>query len=203
MDIPVIYQFFLLIIACYFLSFQIMYSLAHVSGSYLALRLLLLPGVIIHESAHALACLLTFTPIENISFWDEAGGHVVHHKPKLAFISQPIISFAPFPVGLAGLIFIGTLIPNLAWWGAALMILLMVSIAATLAPSKTDFIHAIEGMIVFLALGIATYYFFPSALDAIEPLLKNIITHLQLVTAILAAIWLTSLFLQGVLRRIR
>jgi hypothetical protein len=203
MVLPPFIQLSLLIVACYALSFQIMHRLAYLSSTYFLLRLFLFPGVILHESSHALACLLTATPIEHISFWDEAGGHVTHHKPKLAFIIQPFISFAPFPVGIMSLLFLGNKIPSATWLVAALLVSLMVSIAATLAPSKTDMIHAIEGSIVLFAIGIATYYFFPGIITHIEPAIEKLARQMQLVTLLLLICWLVLIGLHSVTLRFR
>src|SRR6266542_5215128 len=123
--IPAYVQIVLLIAACYGLSFLIMQSLATISQKYLILRLLVFPGVVLHESSHALACFLTGTPIEQISFWTETGGHVVHQKPRLAFIAQPFISFAPFPVGIASLVILGEHVTRASWLGVIGLIFLM------------------------------------------------------------------------------
>lgn len=180
------------IIACYFLSFQIMNELAHVSRrSYTVLRLILFPGVIVHELSHALACLLTGTPIHELSFWDERGGHVIHDKPKLPFVTQPIISFAPFPVGIFLLVWLSHYITLSHWLISLLIGLFMVSVAGTLAPSKADFIPALEGSIVLLIVFGATYYFYPQLFSGLDVILTSFNHTMLFVTALLAAFWLS------------
>jgi hypothetical protein len=192
--------FLLLLISCYFLSFRIMHALGRVSGKYLILRLILFPGVIVHELSHAVACLLTGTPIESMSFWTETGGNVVHHKPKLAVFTQPIISFAPFPVGIASLLFLSNYITGVHWIATFLSIFLMVSIAGTLAPSKTDFVGAIEGTLVLLAIFTATAIYLPDFLAGFTPAITNFNQKLLLVDGILLAIWLVlSLFHRAIM----
>src|SRR5687768_18527214 len=102
-----LFQTLVLLAIIYGLSYLTMYKLAHVSRrSYRLYRLILLPGVVVHELSHTLACLLTRTSIHQISFWDETGGKVIHEKPKWPIITQPFISVAPLPVGIGLLLFL-------------------------------------------------------------------------------------------------
>jgi hypothetical protein len=58
--------------------------------------LILSPGVVIHESAHAFFCLITGTKIYKIKFFQfsEVAGYV-EHKPASDIIAAFLISFGP------------------------------------------------------------------------------------------------------------
>lgn len=58
-------------------------------------RLFVAPGVIAHELAHALACVLTGAHVFEINFWKPSGGHVLHGPPRLHLIGPVLISLAP------------------------------------------------------------------------------------------------------------
>lgn len=66
-------------------------------------RLFVAPGVIVHELAHAFACLLTGAQILEINFWKVSGGHVMHTQPRLHILGPVLISFAPTLVMTIGL----------------------------------------------------------------------------------------------------
>lgn len=195
-------QFIVLIALCCSLSFYIMHALALVSRKYLLLRLILLPGVVVHELAHVAACVLTHTHIEKISFWDEAGGSVVHHVPKLQVVTQPFISLAPLPVGLAMLFFLSPLVTPFDWPTIPLL-MVMVSVGATLAPSKTDFIHAIEGLLFLFGVTLAIIYGIPQSKASIQDVLQPLNQHLLLIVAILATMWILFFFSHQILYRRR
>lgn len=179
------------VLACYILSYQIMHTLARVHAqSYFLFRLILFPGVVIHELAHILACLLTGTAIHKVSFWDESGGHVIHEKPRWPIITQPIISFAPFPVGLGVLFFLSQVIDWHNWLKTSLVLFLMVSVAGTFAPSKADFVPAVSGTFLFVLLLGLLYLAFPNLILRAEPSLQLFTSYLQTVVIILAIIWL-------------
>lgn len=57
------------------------------------MHILFFPGIIIHESAHALACLLLDVPIKKIKFLGKSGGYVVHEDSR----TDKIIIIALFP----------------------------------------------------------------------------------------------------------
>lgn len=58
-------------------------------------RVLITPGVIVHELSHALACVLMRAKINRIRFFDSSGGAVEHQPPRVPLIGKPIISLAP------------------------------------------------------------------------------------------------------------
>ncbi len=179
-----------------------MLGLARVSSRYIFLRLILFPGVVVHELAHVAACIVTGTPIQNISFWTETGGEVVHHKPKYAVVTQPFISFAPFPVGIGLLLLLSHYIRQVEWGIAAVILFLMVSIAATLAPSKTDAIHAIEGSIVLIGILIAIAFAVPEYLQRLIPSISQFNQQMGLVAIILAIMWASLFLLHRTIRHI-
>ena len=57
------------------------------------MHILFFPGIILHESAHALACLLLSVPIKKIKFFGKSGGYVVHEDSR----TDKIIIIALFP----------------------------------------------------------------------------------------------------------
>lgn len=191
------------VIAGYVLSFLVMHALAQFSrGSYKLFRLFLFPGIIVHEASHMAACLLTGTPIQSVSFWTETGGEVIHHKPKLSVITQPLISFAPFPVGMILLLLLSQQITDSPWQLSIIWGLLMISIAATLAPSKTDIVNALEGLVLLaIVIGIITYYI-PDLLKTIEPTLNLFTKRLLGVDALLVLMWIGANLLHHGARRV-
>lgn len=64
------------------------------------------PGVVVHEMAHVLGCLITGAPIRKIVLFSEGGGSVSYSSPKIPVLGDVIISTAPvfvIPLVLAGL----------------------------------------------------------------------------------------------------
>lgn len=190
-----------LTLTCVVFSYLVMHSLARIhSRSYFVFRLWLLPGVVVHEIAHMIGCVLTGTPVEAFSFWSQSGGHVVHHKPKYAFL-QPIISLAPIPVGIFLLLF---LVRQLSWQNTVVSLIsltLMVSIAGTLAPSTADFIPSLEGLFVISLSAALVFFYLPSVLSGLQPELHLLNHELQMVVIILAAIWLVIQVVYRLLRK--
>ena len=67
------------------------------------------PGVIVHECAHILGCLVTGAHITRVVLISKEGGMVAYTKPKVPVIGNVIISTAPLfclPLVLAGLTWI-------------------------------------------------------------------------------------------------
>jgi hypothetical protein len=60
---------------------------------YEIIHILFFPGIILHESAHALACLLLNVPIKKIKFLSKQGGYVIHEDSR----TDKIIVIALFP----------------------------------------------------------------------------------------------------------
>jgi hypothetical protein len=53
------------------------------------------PGVVLHECAHIIGCLLTGARIVNIVFFSKEGGSVTYTRPIVPYIGDVIISMAP------------------------------------------------------------------------------------------------------------
>ncbi len=191
-----------LISTCYILSYLIMHALGRLSRRYFTLRLILLPGVMVHELSHALACLVTGTPIASISFWTETGGSVVHHKPKYSIFTQPLISFAPFPLGIAALGGLSHYLSHDHLLISAILIFLMVSIAGTLAPSKTDFLSAFEGLAVLVIILTAAYFYFPNLFSGLTPFLSQFNQTILGIVIILLTIWLSLTVVHKTIQRV-
>lgn len=66
-------------------------------------RLFVAPGVILHELAHVVGCVVTGAQVLEINFWKPSGGHVAHTQPDLPIIGPVVVSLAPTIVMTAGL----------------------------------------------------------------------------------------------------
>ncbi len=88
-----------LLLALVILSFLIDFLL---SRSFLGpkYRIILAPGVIVHELSHGFACILTGAKVSEMSLFEKEGGHVKHTKPKIAILGPIFISLAPLVVGI-------------------------------------------------------------------------------------------------------
>ncbi len=137
-------------------------------------RFFVAPGVIVHELSHAVGCLITGSPIVEINFWKASGGHVKHLQPidpTRRIISDPIIALAP----IGGTFIVLALLTQLMWPDALkalystslttlistinitsaqtwLYFYLVISLMATIAPSKTDIKYALASLIVISLL---------------------------------------------------
>ena len=60
-----------------------------------AWRFVVAPGIVVHELAHATACVLVGARVREINFWKVSGGHVIHETPRIHLIGPVLISFAP------------------------------------------------------------------------------------------------------------
>ena len=195
--------FFIEIGVGYVFSYLIMRGLARLSQrSRFLFRVILFPGIVLHELSHLLASFVTGTPVEEIAFWTETGGHVIHHKPKYGFITQPIISLAPFPIGIAALLFLGHFLSIDHLLISAIVLFLMLSIAATLAPSKTDISHAIEGIIVMAGVIVAFAVFYPDALIPLNEPIATFNAAMLIVNTVLLGFWLGLYFLRATAHRL-
>lgn len=59
---------------------------------YLIIRL---PGVVLHECAHIIGCLVTGARVHHVVLFAKDGGSVTYARPKIPFIGDVIISTAP------------------------------------------------------------------------------------------------------------
>ncbi len=191
-----------LLLVSVWLSYQVMRGLSRLSSrSYFLFRIFLFPGVAIHELAHALACLATNTPIEHISFWTETGGQVIHHKPKYSLLTQPIISFAPFPVGIALMLWLSQIIRHGPWPLAVGAGLLLISVAATLAPSKADLKPAVFSMVLLILVCAVLLWRTPELVNQAATWLTSLNRTLEFAVLILAGLWTALLLLPLLFRK--
>jgi len=169
-------------------------------------RFFVAPGVIIHELAHAFACLLVLAKVKEISFFDNKGGFVKHEKSKVPIIGPVVISLAPLVIGIA-LIYVLTrfvvigsdvqlsfgLTPaninriiqtisqlNLVSVRNVILFYLMISVSTTMTPSFQDFTNAFLGLLVTLGALLAANYFFVIKLPE-----THLIISFSLVTVVL------------------
>jgi len=75
------------------------YALDHLWAATMPVRMIYLfiriPGVVLHECAHIIGCLVTGARIRNIVLFSKDGGSVTHTRPLLPYIGDVIISTAP------------------------------------------------------------------------------------------------------------
>jgi hypothetical protein len=90
---------FLLIIITGIIVIALSYSLDHLWAAAMPVRAIYLfvrlPGVVLHECAHIIGCLVTGARIKNIVLFSKDGGSVTYTRPLLPYIGDVIISTAP------------------------------------------------------------------------------------------------------------
>lgn len=170
----VIANFFILLVLLLVLSFvlEFLWFKIFAGRNY---QLWLFPGVIVHEFSHALGCVLVGAKIEEISLFSQKGSYVKHRQPKIPFVGDVIISFAPIVGGVAflwcGAGFLGiklfSSLDNIldlvndfwifsvdSWkeWTFWVFVYLVISVLISLAPSKQDFKNSAISLLVVLAL---------------------------------------------------
>ncbi len=127
-------------------------------------RIFVIPGVIVHELAHAFFCVITGAKIRRIRLFKRDGGEVAHEQSKIPILGPLVITLAPMIIGLGLIIimsrriipdssaisfgstihdfpqFLFAVITHVAWRHAAtwVWLYLILSIGATLAPSIQD-----------------------------------------------------------------
>ncbi len=120
-------------------------------------RVLVGPGIIVHEYAHAAGCALTGARIRQITVFEATGGRVVHEAPRLPF-GQAIITLAPL-LAAAGLTygFFRLLVEDSRLLSPAGVLFgyLAAALTVTMAPSQQDLkvgMAALAGLSLFLGL---------------------------------------------------
>lgn len=131
-------------------------------------RVLITPGIAIHEYSHALACLLVGAPVSSITIFDKNGGRVVHGNAKIKIIGPVIIAMAPIAGALLMFALIGFLLNHpfkidvssferffnslgrVRWtdWRVYFYLYACINLMMTIAPSKQDFKNCQWGLIV-------------------------------------------------------
>jgi hypothetical protein len=93
------YAGFLLVIATGILVILLSLALDFIWAQAIPVRffyyILRAPGVVVHECAHMLGCLLTGAKIRNVVFFSKEGGSVTYNPPVIPMIGNVIISTAP------------------------------------------------------------------------------------------------------------
>ncbi len=145
-------------------------------------RIFAAPGVIVHELAHALMCIVTGAKITKIALFDKEGGSVHHSSPRIPILGQILISLSPFAVGAAAIYFLSKILGinsvnvteldlsrstivetfkaifsrlNFHQVKTVVILYLVLSIAVTMTPSWQDLRNialSILGILVALAL---------------------------------------------------
>lgn len=172
-------------------------------------RILLWPGVIVHELSHALVAKILGAKIYSIVLWEAKGGHVTHGPTKVPVIGTFLVAIAPVFGGLAAFATIAhqTLTPTsldalstlthnplaisvwnklfatLPWSSGKLWVFffLIINAGMAIAPSYDDIANARSGFITLGIIGIVTGF---------EPIRSTIGTSPQF-TAIAGSIWLS------------
>lgn len=174
------YQFFILLILVIGLSYLLERFLIIIFG-YRIFRLLIAPGIIIHELSHVVIAIIFGAKIKSFKVFKPEGGEVTYSKPIFSFISQPLISIAPI-IGCSSAIYlIGILLgfhldnfhlqfsyndffvflKNLNWnINTYIFLYLVLSFTSAMAPSRQDLINAFYGFIFILVAFIFIHYFF-------------------------------------------
>lgn len=149
-------------------------------------RYFVAPGVILHELAHALFCIITGAKIVKISFFEKDGGKVEHEKSKIPLFGQALISFAPLFFGIVAVFFLARFLglkpemidlKNIDYSGFLanakilfkslnfhsylnwLLLYLVLSVAVTMTPSTEDFKNAMIFIVVFSGGAFALWHF--------------------------------------------
>jgi len=90
-----------IVIAISYMLDRLWAAVMPVRGIYL---FICLPGVVLHECAHIVGCLVTGARMHKIVLFSKDGGSVTYARPKLPFIGDVIIGTAPLfllPLALA------------------------------------------------------------------------------------------------------
>ena len=164
-------------------------------------------GAFVHESSHAILCILTGAKIHQYKVFAEQP-MVSYSKPKIPIIGNLLISIAPMFGGLAILFFVNKyfllnqytmpafshwqFFLNDFWiflkqidltnWKNILTIFLLLNIGATIAPSRQDLKNV--WILILILVFISWSLFNPLGLFALALILMNIIFQIILVVII-------------------
>ncbi|MDD1674027.1 MAG: metalloprotease family protein [Methanomicrobiales archaeon] len=99
---------FLFILILGIIVIAISYALDHLWAAAMPVRVLYLfirfPGVVLHECAHIIGCLVSGARIQNVVLFSKDGGSVTYSRPLIPYIGDVIISTAPLfllPIALS------------------------------------------------------------------------------------------------------
>jgi hypothetical protein len=160
--------------------------------NYRITRMLYYVGAFVHETSHAVLCVLTGAKIEEFKVFSSQP-HVLHRKSKIPFLGELLISAAPIAGGLLFLFLVNhyllgnyfavsrgfteplTLLRqiNLLQWQSWVMIFLFFNVGAMLGPSTQDLKNIWPLLIVLLFVSSAFLVNF--GLVALSLILVNIV----------------------------
>jgi len=115
----------------------------------------LFPGVIFHEAAHIIGCLISGAKIRSISLFSKEGGEVVHERPVIPYVGIFLISIFPFLLGSAAIYLITSravadISLNSLTAAKIIYFYLLISILLTMFPSSTDIKNAPFAYFIFI-----------------------------------------------------
>jgi hypothetical protein len=118
----------------------------------------LFPGVVIHELAHTLGCLVTGARIHKITFFSKTGGMVVHEGGRFGIVGNFIISIFPFVIGVLILVNILHFFTSETTFQQAILSYAFISVFISMFPSFQDIKNASSAyfavLIALIALAI-------------------------------------------------
>jgi len=161
-------------------------------------------GAFVHESSHALFCLVTGAKIYEFKVFSSQP-HVTHGKPKLPFIGNLLISSAPIFGGLFFLFFINHYVLGnyfalvtssgyvnilsdslklitqirLSTWQSWVMIILFLNAGAMIGPSARDIKNVWP--ILILLFFVQSYFLVNLGLIAMSIIFVNIVIQIVLI----------------------
>jgi hypothetical protein len=146
--------------------------------------LFLFPGVVFHEVAHIIGCLISGARIKSILLFSKTGGEVVHEKPIIPYIGVFLISIFPFLLGSAAIYLITSRVLNdIAFSnltaGKVIYFYLLISILISMFPSSTDVKNAGLAYLVFIFA--LVFVLSKTSLTAIFPILYKIVLFCAIV----------------------
>ena len=183
--------FWLTISAMLFLSFLIEKRLAQ-HFPYKIFRLLLFPGLFFHELSHAIVAVWFGAKITKINLFTQNGGSVHFKMKQKSEIANFLIAFAPFLFGIGIFWLLGKafqieftnspfnltqILLSINWlsgWNW-LLLWILISISATLSPSKQDFTHGKTGLLAIFLATIILFLVWPESELFFVPVVKVLI----------------------------
>lgn len=134
---------------------------------------IILPGIFVHESAHALAAILTGAKVTEFSILPQGDtlGHISYEpskNPILASIQEVCVGVAPAFAGLIGVILILTIgIPNLPLlWQKAIACYFLFCLLCSSGMSKYD-VPSFDSVCVLAVIMFFVFLFIPISPEAL------------------------------------
>lgn len=178
-----IYYFLGLILMIFVLGYLVEYVLSYVFSQHI-FRIFVGPGIILHESAHALVARLFGGKVVEFKIFDEKGGSVKYTQPRFSNFTNILVGLAPIIIAIAILFLITKLFHfdfildqnqvltfkqfksfffDLNYHSAKtyIFIYLSLSIAAAMVPSKQDMSLSWAGLGLFAVISILLFFWIP------------------------------------------